>query len=82
LASGDGRRLFELSLGPATLAFVAASRPEHHTLMDRIAAQGGSDSFAARWLDACGLGEAADAVRRFDARRAIDAPKPELIAAE
>ncbi len=74
-ASRDGRRLFELGLGPAALAFVAASRPEDHALIDTILAEAGSEPFAVRWLEARGLAAAADALRRFEASRR-DAPPP------
>lgn len=66
LVSREGCRLFELGLGPATLAFVAASRPDDHVLMDRIAADAPSPLFAEAWLNARGLPEAAAAVRRFN----------------
>ncbi|MBL8548261.1 MAG: conjugal transfer protein TrbE [Hyphomonadaceae bacterium] len=64
--SREGCRLFELGLGPAALAFVGASRPEDHTMMDRVAAEAGPAGFAAAWLEARGLRDAADAVRRFE----------------
>ncbi len=67
LVSREGCRLFELGLGPAALAFVAASRPEDHLLMDEVLAQPCSKGFAAAWLDIKGLGRAADAVERFHA---------------
>lgn len=66
LVGRDGCRLFELGLGPATLAFVGASRPEDHTLMDRVLAETAGGGFAAAWLEARGLKDAADAVRRFN----------------
>jgi type IV secretion system protein VirB4 len=84
LVARDGCRLFELGLGPATLAFVGASRPEDHTLMDRVLADAGEQSFAAAWLDARGLRDAARAVRRFESQanpQSITAPAV-LIAAE
>lgn len=65
LVSRGGCRLFELGLGPAALAFVAASRPEDHILMDRVLAEGGADTFAEAWLDLRVQREAADAIRRF-----------------
>ncbi len=68
LVARDGCRLFELGLGPATLAFVGASRPEDHTLMDRVLADAGAQSFAAAWLQARGLRDAARAVRRFESQ--------------
>ena len=79
--SRAGCRLFELGLGPAALAFVAASRPDDHALMDRVLEGLGEASFAAAWLDARGLGEAAEAVRRFD-KQAVLSPRPALLAIE
>ncbi|UPT64905.1 MAG: conjugal transfer protein TrbE [Hyphomonadaceae bacterium JAD_PAG50586_4] len=76
LVSRDGARLFELGLGPAALAFVGASRPEDHVLMDRVLKERGRENFAAAWLDIKGLNAAADAIRRFNAAQ------PSLIAAE
>jgi len=67
LVSRDGCRLFELGLGPAAFAFVAASRPEDHAQIDRVLAEAGPSHFAAAWLDARGLRDAADAIRRFSA---------------
>jgi type IV secretion system protein VirB4 len=72
LVSRDGCRLFELGLGPATLAFVGASRPEDHTLMDRVLAEASGRGFAAAWLDARGLRDAASAARRFNAETQIE----------
>ena len=69
LSSREGARLFELGLGPAALAFVAASRPEDHTAIDRVLREAGAEGFAAAWLEARGQRDAADAVRRFDAMR-------------
>lgn len=69
LASREGCRLFELGLGPAALAFAAASRPEDQTLIDQMLAAHGAPVFAAAWLDAKGLYAAADAVRRFERSR-------------
>lgn len=76
-----GRRLFELGLGPAALAFMGASRPEDHALMDRVLAEHGREDFAARWLDARGLTDAAHAVRRFWSSQETDARADTLSAA-
>jgi len=65
LVSRDGCRLFELGLGPAALAFVGASRPEDHALMDRVLAEQSAAVFAEAWLDLRGQREAAGAIRRF-----------------
>jgi type IV secretion system protein TrbE len=85
----DGARLFELGLGPAALAFAAASRPEDQTLIDRVVADFGLGAFAEHWLEARGLRDAADAVRRFKVmhaagrRTAMEADTPQtMIAAE
>jgi len=82
LVCRDGCRLFELGLGPAALAFVGASRPEDHTLIDRVLAEAGAASFAAAWLDARGQRAAADAVRRFDSHRTPSSQQVAMIAAE
>lgn len=80
LVSRDGARLFELGLGPAALVFVASSRPEDHTLMDRMLSDLHGESFAAAWLDLRGLPAAADAIRRFNTRS--QQATPALLAAE
>lgn len=77
LVNREGCRLFELGLGPAALAFVAASRPEDHVLMDRVLADAGREGFAAAWLDLRGQRDAADAVRRFKSAARHTAPTPE-----
>jgi type IV secretion system protein VirB4 len=87
IVSRDGCRLFELGLGAATLAFVAASRPEDQTIMDRVLAQHGRVEFPAAWLDARGRRDAANAVRRFETAIGPKAElpvgqRPELIAAD
>lgn len=80
LVSRDGARLFELGLGPAALAFAGASKPEDHARIDKVLAANGPDGFAAAWLDACGLGQAAGAVRRFEAQ--ASQPAMQSVAAE
>lgn len=82
LVNRFGCRLFELGLGPATLAFVGASRPEDHTLMDRVLADAPGQGFAAAWLDVRGLRDAADAVRRFNAAPRLGERQTPLLAAE
>ncbi|HRE42390.1 MAG TPA: hypothetical protein PKY87_00290 [Terricaulis sp.] len=82
LVSRDGCRLFELGLGPATLAFVGASRPEDHMLIDRVLAEADKADFAAAWLDARGLRDAAAAVRRFNAQSPTIKAPAVLAAAE
>lgn len=82
LVARDGCRLFELGLGPATLAFVGASRPEDHTLIDRVLADVGERGFAAAWLDARGQSDAATAVRRFNTQSSIITAPAVMAAAE
>lgn len=62
-----GCRRIELELGPATLAFAAAGKPEDQALIDRVLALHGPEGFARHWLTAKGLAEAASAIGRFDA---------------
>lgn len=80
IVSREGCRLFELGLGPAALAFVGASRPEDHALMDEIVERASGPAFAPAWLDARGLRSAADAARRFQTSANTQAADP--IAAE
>ncbi len=79
LASRQGRRLFELGLGPAALAFAAASHPEDQILIDQVLAAHGAHAFAAAWLDAKGLSEAGDAIRRFEASVGAARAEPLII---
>lgn len=79
LASRAGSRLFELGLGPAALAFAAASRPEDQTLIDQVLAAHGATAFAAAWLEVKGLHAAADAVRRFEHSQQGAPPDPPVI---
>jgi type IV secretion system protein VirB4 len=81
LVNRDGCRLFELGLGPAALAFVGASRPEDHALLDSVMDRAPGSAFAAAWLDLRGLGAAADAVRRFNTASHAQ-PEDQPIAAE
>lgn len=60
--SRQGNRLFELDLGPATLAFVAASTQQDHALMAELLAAHGAEEFAESWLQARGLVWAAELV--------------------
>ncbi|MFZ2028825.1 MAG: conjugal transfer protein TrbE [Vitreimonas sp.] len=82
LSSRNGCRLFELGLGPAALAFVGASKPEDHALIDHVLAATGERGFAAAWLETRGLGEAAAALHRFDADTPDTQTTQQLIAAE
>lgn len=80
--SRDGARLFELGLGPAALTFVAASRPEDHTMIDHVLKEGGESDFAAAWLNARGLTSAAEALDRFTALNPPIAQHQPALAAE
>jgi type IV secretion system protein VirB4 len=65
LQSQRGNRLFELGLGPIALAFCGASASEDQSRIDRLLAEHGAGDFAARWLEARGLGWAADLLDTF-----------------
>lgn len=65
LQSRRGNRLFELGLGPIALAFCGASTPADQALIERVLAEAGPDGFARGFLDARGLGWAAELVDRF-----------------
>lgn len=58
--SSAGNRLFDLDLGPATLAFAGASTPQDQRDIDRVLAQAGVDGFPGAWLCHRGLHWAAD----------------------
>ncbi|WP_374005799.1 conjugal transfer protein TrbE [Delftia lacustris] len=58
--SSAGNRLFDLDLGPATLAFAGASTPQDQRDIDRVLAQAGVDGFPGAWLRHRGLHWAAD----------------------
>lgn len=60
-----GNRLFDLGLGPVALAFVAASNPRDHALIDEVLADFGSDRFADAWLRVRGLAWGADLLPTF-----------------
>ncbi|CAH2396936.1 conjugal transfer protein TrbE [Mesorhizobium ventifaucium] len=65
LQSRSGNRLFELGLGPITLALCGASDPATQTLIDKIQSEDGQDSFASRFLSARGLDWAAELLQQF-----------------
>ncbi|MER8524040.1 conjugal transfer protein TrbE [Mesorhizobium sp. M1076] len=65
LQSRRGNRLFELGLGPITLALCGASDPATQTLIDRVLSEHGQDSFASRFLGARGLDWAAELLQQF-----------------
>src|SRR5258708_39973001 len=58
LQSAQGNRLFELGLGPVALSICGASLPADQVLINRLLA-GGTEDFAARFLNARGLDWAA-----------------------
>uniref|UniRef100_UPI0038B83762 TraG/VirB4 family ATPase n=1 Tax=Burkholderia cenocepacia TaxID=95486 RepID=UPI0038B83762 len=60
-----GNRLFDLDLGPATLAFAGASTPQDQRDMDRVLLDAGTPGFAGGWLRHCGLDWAADLLPSF-----------------
>lgn len=82
ITSRSGSRMIDLELGPAALAFAGAASPEDQRLIDRLLANGGTTRFARRFLDAKGLGPAADALGRFDAADILPFPTPSSQPAE
>ncbi len=78
--SARGNRLLELGLGEVTLAFTGVSQAEDLKRVEAILARAGRDGFAAEWLDAIGLGWAADLVRLWRAPEQTAALSPVEIA--
>jgi hypothetical protein len=60
-----GNRLFDLDLGPATLAFAGASTPQDQRDIDRVLLDAGVPGFAGAWLRHRGLDWAADLLPSF-----------------
>jgi type IV secretion system protein VirB4 len=60
-----GNRVFDLGLGPVSLAFAGASSPEDQRAIDAVAAAVPSSDFAAAWLRHRGLDWAADLIPSF-----------------
>lgn len=60
-----GCRVFELGLGPITLALCGASSPEDQALLDRIWAETEGEGFAECWLHEKGLSWAAELLARW-----------------
>ncbi len=60
LQSRRGNRLFELALGPISLAFCGASSSADQALIERVLAEAGADGFAGAFLRARGLDWAAE----------------------
>ena len=82
ITSRAGSRMIDLELGPAALAFAGAASPEDQRLIDRLIASGGAARFARRFLEAKGLGPAADALGRFDAADVLPFPNTKTNSAE
>ncbi|ANH33563.1 Conjugative transfer protein TrbE [Ralstonia solanacearum] len=55
-----GNRLFDLDLGPVTLAFAGASTPQDQRAIDNVLRDAGTPGFAGAWLRHRGLDWAAD----------------------
>jgi len=55
-----GTRLFDLDLGPVTLAFAGASTPQDQRLIDEVSTSVSPAGFAPAWLQLRGLDWAAD----------------------
>jgi len=70
-----GNRLFELGLGPVALALCGAGAPDDQRLIDRCLADGEAAGFAARFLQAKGLGWAAELLARWTPPAAHAKPK-------
>ena len=60
-----GNRVFDLGLGPVTLAFAAAGSPEDQRAIDAVAASVPPADFAAAWLRHRGLDWAAELIPSF-----------------
>lgn len=60
-----GNRVFDVDLGPATLAFAGASTPEDQRDIDRVLLDAGVPGFAGAWLRHRGLQWAADLLPNF-----------------
>jgi type IV secretion/conjugal transfer VirB4 family ATPase len=60
-----GNRVFDLDLGPVTLAFAGASTPEDQRAIDAVSAGAAPGDFAAAWLRHRGLHWAAELVSSF-----------------
>jgi type IV secretion system protein VirB4 len=65
--SRAGNRLFELGLGPVTLAFCGVSQAEDLARLDAVLESAGSEEFAAAWLIDQGLDWAAELVEGWPA---------------
>jgi len=64
-----GNRLFDLDLGPVTLAFAASASPAEQREIDRILQTSGAADFAPAWLRHRGLDWAADLLTAYPSSR-------------
>ena len=71
-----GNRLFDLDLGPATLAFAGAATPQDQQDIDRVLLDAGVFGFAGAWLRHRGLAWAAELLPSF--RRIAEHPQENL----
>ncbi|WP_114971020.1 conjugal transfer protein TrbE [Rhodoferax ferrireducens] len=69
-----GNRLFDLDLGPVTLAFAGASTPQDQRDIDEVCRSVSPYDFAAAWLRHCGLDWAADLVPSLSSVQQENAP--------
>jgi len=60
-----GNRVFDLGLGPVSLAFAGASTPADQRAIDAVLAECGREGFAAGWLRHRGFDWAADLLAEF-----------------
>ncbi len=74
-----GNRLFDLDLGPATLAFAGASTPQDQRDMDRVLLDAGTPGFAGAWLRHRGLDWAADLLPSSSAAASFLASQPQEV---
>jgi len=66
-----GNRVFDLGLGPVTLAFVGASTPEDQRSIDAVSLSVPPSDFASAWLRHRGLHWAADLIPSFPSPQEI-----------
>lgn len=66
LQSRRGNRLFDLALGPITLAICATSSPEDQALIDRLLADHGAAGFPNALINARGPAWARDLLPAFE----------------
>jgi len=79
LRQPTGRRMFDLKLSGAGLAFCGASSPDDQTLIDAVLAEAGPDRFAREFLKAKGVRHVDDV---FDAFEPAPEPDRSPLAAE